>query len=303
MATWFGIIQGSILGPILYAIFISPLFDIEKMTCYADDGFGLVYNKDKEVVAVLIKTKLTNTIDWLTSSGMKVNESKTNLCLFYHKDTTPIEIVLNGTIIKSCKTVNVLGVVFDQKMQWAEQVSHCVTKAKRALTAIRMIRKFFTTKELLQLVTSNVYSILFYNSEIWHLPSLKTNLKQKLLSCSAHAIKICVKYCTRDVSFLDLHTTFKRANPERFLLYKTALNLFKLMNSTSNTIEWVALNFNQILTSRQSNFITVKANRKKVGLNAFANRTFILNNKIPLKWFNMTLETFKIHCKKEFLCL
>ena len=49
--------------------------------------------------------------------------------------------------------------------------------------------------------------------------------------------------------------------------------------------------------------ITVKANRKKVGLNAFANRTFILNNKIPLKWFNMTLETFKIHCKKEFLCL
>ena len=55
---------------------------------------------------------------------MKVNESKTNLCLFYHKDTTPIEIVLNGTIIKSCKTVNVLGVVFDQKMQWAEQVSH-----------------------------------------------------------------------------------------------------------------------------------------------------------------------------------
>ena len=247
------------------------------MTCYADDGFGLVYNKDKEVVAVLIKTKLTNTIDWLTSSGMKVNESKTNLCLFYHKDTTPIEIVLNGTIIKSCKTVNVLGVVFDQKMQWAEQVSHCVTKAKRALTAIRMIRKFFTTKELLQLVTSNVYSILFYNSEIWHLPSLKTNLKQKLLSCSAHAIKICVKYCTRDVSFLDLHTTFKRPNPERFLLYKTALNLFKLMNSSSNTIELVALNFNQILTSRQSNFITVKANRKKVGLYAFANRAFIVN--------------------------
>ena len=51
MVMWFGIIQGSILGPILYAIFISPLFDIEKVTFYADDGFGLVRNRDRKVSA------------------------------------------------------------------------------------------------------------------------------------------------------------------------------------------------------------------------------------------------------------
>ena len=105
----------------------------------ADDGFSLVYDKNKEVVCELIKIKLMNTIYWLTSSGMKVNESKTNLCLFYHKDTNPIEIVLNGVSIKSCKTVNVLGVVFDQKLQWAEHISYCITKSKKAITAIRMI--------------------------------------------------------------------------------------------------------------------------------------------------------------------
>ena len=33
VVTWFGIIQGSILGPILYALFISPLFSVEKLTC------------------------------------------------------------------------------------------------------------------------------------------------------------------------------------------------------------------------------------------------------------------------------
>ena len=37
--TWYGIVQGSILGPTLYAIFISPLFEVENLTCFADDNF------------------------------------------------------------------------------------------------------------------------------------------------------------------------------------------------------------------------------------------------------------------------
>ena len=201
----------------------------------------------------------------------------------------------------SSKVINVLGVIFDQKLQWFDHISHCVTKSKKALTAIRMIRKFFTTKELLQFVTSNFYSILFYNFEIWHLQSLKSNLKQKLLSCSAYAIRTCVKYCTRDVSFVNLHIIYKRATPDQVLLYKHALNLYKLMKDSEFTTEWVSLNFNQILTSRQNKFLAGRANNKKVGLNAFANRVYILNNKIPLDWFNLTYDTFKIRCKKELL--
>ena len=65
--------------------------------------------------------------------------------------------------------------------------------------------------------------------------------------------------------------------------------------------EWLELNFNQVFTSRQTKFITLKTNRRKVGLNALANRAFILNNKIPLEWINMSLNTFKVYWKKEFL--
>ena len=39
-----GTIQGSRLGPILYAIFVSPLFDLEKLTNYADDNFAVRWN-------------------------------------------------------------------------------------------------------------------------------------------------------------------------------------------------------------------------------------------------------------------
>ena len=248
-----------------------------------------------------MESKLERIMNWLRSSGMKVNETKTCLCLFYIRDTAAIEIVLNGSVVKSSKNINVLGVIFDQKLQWSDHITHCVAKAKKAIVAIKLINKFFTTNELLQFVTSNVYSILYYNSEIWHLHSLKNNLKQKLLSCSAAAIKSCIKFSTDYISFVDLHNSNKRATPEKFLLYKHALTLFKLMRATDHTIEWVALNYNQILTSRQTKFKAARANTKKVGLNAFSNRIFILNDKIPLSWFSMTLETFKINCKKEFL--
>ena len=210
---------------------------------------------------------------------------------------------MHNCVIKSSKTINVLGVIFDQKLQWGEQINNCTTKANNAITAIRMFKKFFTTKELLQLVTSNVYSTLYYNSEIWHLHSLKGTLKQKLLSTSAKAIKMCVKYWTNDVSFHELHKKFNRATPENYLLYKHALALFKLLTNGNFTTEWVALNFNQILTSRQTLFMSLRANKRKVGLNALANRVFILNNKIPLAWFSMSIDTYKIHCKKVLLNL
>ena len=91
---------------------------------------------------------------------------------------------------------------------------------------------------------------------------------------------------------------YKRAN---FLLYKHALILFKLIRSQVYTTEWNALNFNQILTSRQTKFLAIRANKRKVGLNALANRVFVLNNRIPLEWFNMSFETFKVHSKQEFI--
>ena len=172
-----------------------------------------------------MEAKLARVEGWLRKSGMKVNGAKTCLCLFYYKDTTPIEITLNDTIIKSSKNINFLGVLFDQKMQWTDYVAHCILKSNKALSAIRLIKKNFTTKELLQLITSNFYSVLFYNSEIWHLQSLKSTLKQKLLSSSAKAIKACVKYCTNDISFLRIHEIYNRATPENYLQYKTNLTM------------------------------------------------------------------------------
>ena len=50
------------------------------------------------------------------------------------------------------------------------------------------IRPFFNTSKLRQLLTANYFSILYYNAEIWHVPSLNAYLKQKLFAASAEGL-------------------------------------------------------------------------------------------------------------------
>ena len=59
----------------------------------------------------------------------------------------------------------------------------------------------------------------------------------------------------------------KRATTNQITKYKLALSLFKLYNTDFNSIEFSLLNDNQVFTSRQTNFITLKSNRSIISLN------------------------------------
>ena len=87
-----------------------------------------------------------------------------------------------------------------------------------------------------------------------------------------------------------------------YLRDSQTLCLFKLYNGNFNSNEFVQLNLNQILTSRQTVFKTSKNNVFKVGMNSLTNRLTHINDTIPLTWLNMSVDTYKVHCKKLLLC-
>ena len=51
----------------------------------------------------------------------------------------------------------------------------------------------------------------------------------------------------------------------------------------------------------ENNFIIMKTNETKVGLNILSNRLSVLNGLIPLSWLNVSLNTFKVNCKRLLL--
>ena len=64
---------------VLYATFISPVFDLEDMLTFADDNYTIKWNKDIPVMKVQLEASLTIITNWLKQSGLEVNEAKTEI--------------------------------------------------------------------------------------------------------------------------------------------------------------------------------------------------------------------------------
>ena len=83
------------------------------------------------------------------------------------------------------------------------------------------------------------------------LATLPPNAKQKLLSASANALKLCTPYYSIEMSFQTLHKLNARAKPEQISIYKLALQLHKNFNLKQPPQDWLSMNDNICTNSRQ----------------------------------------------------
>ena len=65
--------------------------------------------------------------------------------------------------------MGVLGMKFDSKLKWNEQVEMAIKGANTSLHGLRMIRKYFTDYEMKSMVTAIFMSRLYYGAEVWHI--------------------------------------------------------------------------------------------------------------------------------------
>ena len=118
-----------------------------------------------------------------------------------------------------------------------------MNKAKMALLAIKLIKPYLKNVKPRQLITSNFNSILYYSSEIWHIPTLTVYSKRQLLSASSLALKLYTHGDTSTISFSQLYIINQRATPAQYMIYNHALQLYRVLNNKEPVYDWVVLNF------------------------------------------------------------
>ena len=117
-----------VLRTILYTIFWSPLFYLTKMTLFADDNYVLHRNKQKQALLLEMKITLETIIKWLKQSGLKVYDAKTEFCLFYPKDSSPVKLIVNNVELTSVKSMNVLWLKIELAISLATR-NHKIKKS------------------------------------------------------------------------------------------------------------------------------------------------------------------------------
>ena len=136
---------------------------------------------------------------------------------------------------------------------------------------------------------------------MWHISSLNCELHKQLLTASAKALRVALHFPDPMISYYNLHKMANRATPAMFLKYKSSLLLYRTLKHEIPENDWLYLHFDQIITTRQSLFSVLKTNKYNVGMNVFNNKLHAINGKILLDWLNLTIDAFKIMCKKNFL--
>ena len=165
-----GVPQGSILGPLLFILYINDLPSAvsSTMKIFADD-VAMYCSVDSQSDCIAFQDDLDLITDWCSKWQMRLNPSKCELLCISNKHTpTKPLCYINNHLPHWARSVKYLGVIVDTKLSWNSNVSHVSKKATRVLNLLRRHMLTCKASSKQKAFRSLVIPILDYASTVWN---------------------------------------------------------------------------------------------------------------------------------------
>ena len=299
--------QGSILGPLLFTMFINDLpivTDKCKVILYADDTALLYSDKNKTNLENVLNQKLSNVTNWLDQNKLTLNTSKTKIMVIGNNNKTSsqltVEIKVNTHKLDQVSEFKYLGVWIDDKMKFSTHISKISTN----IGILNIARNYLSFKHKNMLFNALVLPHFNYCSNSWSTTNQKyTNILETLQRKAAKLILNLPKRPSptqvyKQLNWLPLEDRWKInrcSTVNKCLNKQTPDYIHDHFHLTKDT-------HNHNTRSASNNKLTVPKFRTKTGQRSLKFQGAIDYNNIPSSLYcHTTHQTFKIHLKHHIL--
>ena len=199
----YGVPQGSVLGPLLFLIYINDLNRAIKYSIvnhFADDTNLFNSHSSLKSLQNRVNYDLKQLSKWLRANKISLNASKTEVLIFTHKNKQmayrskegklvpwELKIKIDGKKIFPSPFVKYLGVIIDSKLNWKFHLEQLTVKLSRAIGMLAKIRHYVDKNTIIMIYHGIFSSIMQYALQIW---SQDSSIVSKIEKLQSKAIRI-----------------------------------------------------------------------------------------------------------------